>query len=589
MTTVLAPVARQLFLNPSNGAPASGFKLFTYAAGTTTKLATYTDASGGTPNTNPIIMDSLGECGLWLTPGLAYKFVFSPPTDTDPPTNPIWTVDNITWTGGPTSATIPETSGGETVYFGWVGIVTAVSAVVPESIIYLRMTSALGSANPITANKSCLRSDTFVNNGSAGGWATAMVTTMGAGGAIRNGIVHEADLNNNWGDYPTTPSFPYAANHVCTGNVGHINNACYLADIEGGTFAHGAFVAQGGSTPFDVGAFVDLSSGTPQSFVGAGTHTFGLNLSPGVYSSASILLPNAAPIAQQDSGGTQRNLIGLNASNLTVVGDTSHNILLNGPETQAGGPVQPTVDNSFNLGASSFRWATVYAGTGTINTSGKDTKANARGLSEEEMRAAKTIAANPKVYQFCDAVAKKGEQAARLHTGFIYEEVIAAFTAEGLDPSRYGIVCEDPAFKTVTVATPRQRQKRVPVTRWDYAVDLVDGVAKRRRVEETWQKPVFDEIPLHAEDGSAVMIPGEWLFQPNGDHVRNEKGEALRGDPRQKMHHVPVMEDDPDGPLITTERVPDLDETGKQKMIFGLRYSELMVFIMAGMAEPRVK
>lgn len=95
MTEVLAPVARQLFLNPSTGAPASGFKIFTYAAGTTTKLATYTDSTGGTPNANPIIADTLGECDIWIPASVSYKFVFSPPTDTDPPTNPIWTRDNI--------------------------------------------------------------------------------------------------------------------------------------------------------------------------------------------------------------------------------------------------------------------------------------------------------------------------------------------------------------------------------------------------------------------------------------------------------------------------------------------------------------
>lgn len=104
MTVVLSPLARQLFLNPSNGAPASGFLIFTYAAGTTTKQNTYTSSTGLTPNTNPVILDTLGEADIWLTAGLSYKFVFSYPTDTDPPTNPIWTVDNILATGGGQSA-----------------------------------------------------------------------------------------------------------------------------------------------------------------------------------------------------------------------------------------------------------------------------------------------------------------------------------------------------------------------------------------------------------------------------------------------------------------------------------------------------
>jgi hypothetical protein len=95
VTAYLAPPIRQLFLNPSNGAPAAGFQLFVYYAGTTTKATTFISAGGGTPNLNPIILDSLGECDLWLLPGVAYKIVFAPPGDTDPPTNPIWTRDNV--------------------------------------------------------------------------------------------------------------------------------------------------------------------------------------------------------------------------------------------------------------------------------------------------------------------------------------------------------------------------------------------------------------------------------------------------------------------------------------------------------------
>ena len=79
----------------SNGVPLNGGKLFTYAAGTTTKLATYTDSTGGTPNTNPVVLDSRGQCDVWLQPNVLYKYVLSPSADTDPPTNPIKTRDQI--------------------------------------------------------------------------------------------------------------------------------------------------------------------------------------------------------------------------------------------------------------------------------------------------------------------------------------------------------------------------------------------------------------------------------------------------------------------------------------------------------------
>jgi parallel beta-helix repeat protein len=59
----------------SNGAlNAFGF-LATYAAGTATPLATYTDATLATPNTNPVQLNAIGQAAVWLTPGLGYKFV----------------------------------------------------------------------------------------------------------------------------------------------------------------------------------------------------------------------------------------------------------------------------------------------------------------------------------------------------------------------------------------------------------------------------------------------------------------------------------------------------------------------------------
>jgi hypothetical protein len=94
VTTVLSPGSKQQFFD-NNGRPAVGYKLFTYAAGTTTKADTYTDSTGGSANTNPIVLDYRGECNLWIPPNVAYKYVFASPTDTDPPANPIWTVDQV--------------------------------------------------------------------------------------------------------------------------------------------------------------------------------------------------------------------------------------------------------------------------------------------------------------------------------------------------------------------------------------------------------------------------------------------------------------------------------------------------------------
>lgn len=85
MAVNLSPVggvAAQFFNN--NGVILSGGKIFTYASGTTTNQATYTNASGGTAHTNPIILDSAGRVPsgeIWLTDGLAYKFTIKDSND----------------------------------------------------------------------------------------------------------------------------------------------------------------------------------------------------------------------------------------------------------------------------------------------------------------------------------------------------------------------------------------------------------------------------------------------------------------------------------------------------------------------------
>lgn len=93
MSNVLTPNAKQQFFD-NNGRPAVGYQLFTYAAGTTTKLDTYVSESGAA-NTNPIVLDYRGECNLWIPPNVSYKYVLAPPSDTDPPTASIWTVDDV--------------------------------------------------------------------------------------------------------------------------------------------------------------------------------------------------------------------------------------------------------------------------------------------------------------------------------------------------------------------------------------------------------------------------------------------------------------------------------------------------------------
>lgn len=88
MASLSPPPKLQFF--GSDGLPLVGGKLYTYAAGTTTPLATYVDHNGVTQNTNPVILDSNGEADVWLPDTTSYKYVLKDANDVT-----LYTVDYV--------------------------------------------------------------------------------------------------------------------------------------------------------------------------------------------------------------------------------------------------------------------------------------------------------------------------------------------------------------------------------------------------------------------------------------------------------------------------------------------------------------
>lgn len=199
--------------------------------------------------------------------------------------------------------------------------------------------------------------------------------------------------------------------------------------------------------------------------------TFGPNTEP-VTNAVNGTAYNSGNIQIFSTGAGTTDILGQTSKNATV-GATRHYGLYSGSTlaahigvlsntglyTQAIGAVnrlltasygaglsdeffKPTTDNNVNLGAPSERWAVVYAGTGTINTSDAREKQQIRSLSDAENAVAVRLKSLIKAFKFNDAVQSKGD-AARIHVGVIAQEVIAAFEAEGLDANRYAIVCYD--------------------------------------------------------------------------------------------------------------------------------------------------
>lgn len=80
--SIYGGVGAQFFDN--NGIVLSGGKLYTYQAGTTTPLPTYTSNSGAVAHTNPIVLDSAGRVPggeIWLDYLYLYKIILKTSND----------------------------------------------------------------------------------------------------------------------------------------------------------------------------------------------------------------------------------------------------------------------------------------------------------------------------------------------------------------------------------------------------------------------------------------------------------------------------------------------------------------------------
>ena len=93
MATVnLSPLFNGVTSFDSYGQILAGGQIFTYQAGSSTPLTTYTTINGNIPNQNPIILGTDGKLPqeLWLQYGYSYKFVLQ-----DANNNLVATYDNI--------------------------------------------------------------------------------------------------------------------------------------------------------------------------------------------------------------------------------------------------------------------------------------------------------------------------------------------------------------------------------------------------------------------------------------------------------------------------------------------------------------
>jgi hypothetical protein len=166
MTTVnLSPVLNGVSILGATGLPLSGGLVYTYQAGSSAALATYTSSGGTIPNSNPIVLNSDGRAPseIWLEQGYSYKFQIKTALGAV-----IQTLDNIY--GVPQSA---GGGGGTTVPSGCIIIWSGAIGSVPTGYVLCDGTNS----TPDLRNSFVIGAGNTYSVGQTGGSKDAIVVT----------------------------------------------------------------------------------------------------------------------------------------------------------------------------------------------------------------------------------------------------------------------------------------------------------------------------------------------------------------------------------------------------------------------------
>lgn len=196
----LTPTPKQQFFD-ANGSPLVAGKVYTYAGGTTTPIATYTSQAGTTSNTNPIILDSRGMANIWLNPTVAYKFVVTDSNDvlqytTD---NIVVPLDNLSFGSPPPIGDVSPNTGAFTT-------LSATGNVTFTGFGYTQLQSGATTDRPGTPAAGMIRYNTTL--GQFEGYTSAGWGSIGGNGATGGGT-NQVFYEN---DQTITTSYTITAN-----------------------------------------------------------------------------------------------------------------------------------------------------------------------------------------------------------------------------------------------------------------------------------------------------------------------------------------------------------------------------------------
>ena len=470
MTASLIPTPVMQFLD-ADGNPLVGGKVYTYAAGTSTPLATYTDYGGATPNANPVILNSRGEASIWFGTA-AYKLELYTAANVL-----IWTADNV-------SASTPVVYGTGVAAALAINVGTAGSILVNGGALVGTTLSASGTATMAAINASGL----VAMAGAATIGTTLAVTGTTTASAINaSGVGTFTSTGEAVKITPTTATGLGLISFNNTGGTSYIGTDNSTASFFGkNNYGIGINAIAGSSINLIIGSTSVLSAvaagvtipgtldvtGEVQQ---GGSVTHLLSVSTLAYelrgnaTGAETVYGNSTGTGKMSVGYLQGNDKGyciagapalvLGASNVGSVEVSSTGLTVNGTilssGTSATARINPATDNVGYVGEAVSRWQAIYAVNGTIQTSdGREKNAiedSNLGLSfVQSLRPVSykwNIGENIVTYDEDKNMVVTPRAGVRLHYGFIAQEVQAAIP-EGVD---FGGFVQEPDNGTMSL------------------------------------------------------------------------------------------------------------------------------------------
>lgn len=177
---------------------------------------------------------------------------------------------------------------------------------------------------------------------------------------------------------------------------------------------------------------------------------------------------------------------------------------------------RPTADNVVSNGSAATRWSVIYAGTGTINTSDANEKTKPLPIDDAVLDAWGDVRLI--CFQWLNAVAEKGADAARLHVGVIAQQVRDAFEGHGIDGRRYGLLCHD-TWDDMLEDVYEEVEREV--------VHEFEVMRDTGRVTKKGKKILVKELETRTEIIKENVKVGEQVVTPAGERWGIREGQCL--------------------------------------------------------------